>query len=110
MSALWVHSGSDGVLHLAGELDLDSLETFDAAANERLNPTGDVIVDLTDLTFMDATGAQAFLRLAKRLWPRSLILRNPSREVAKVIELLEIEGRLAIQIGPEPVGEGRQTG
>jgi len=110
MSALWVRSGRGGVLYLAGELALDSIDTFDAAADERLDPVGDVIVDLTDLTFIDATGARALVMFAKRLWPRTLVLRNPSGEVGKVLDVLEIEGRLGIRIERDPFGQGRLTG
>jgi len=51
------------VLHLAGELDLSTAPTLDAAIDEVLGDgrTG-IVLDLAEVTFCDSTGMSAFIR------------------------------------------------
>lgn len=60
--------GSASVIHLDGELDLETvprLRRHLADAVERGG--GEVVIDLTDCTFMDSTGLSALLNALRRL-------------------------------------------
>jgi anti-anti-sigma factor len=93
-----VHVGSDGVLHLAGELDLATQEAFAASARERVDGQGEVVLDLSDLTFVDSTGIRAMIALARELAPRRLVLRDPAPTVASVFDIVRLEGMFGIRI------------
>jgi anti-sigma B factor antagonist len=98
MSAFRVHAGSDGVLYLAGELDLATQEAFAASARERVNGQGQIVLDLTDLTFVDSTGIRTFIALARDVAPRRLVLRHPVPAVASVLAIVGLEGMFGIHI------------
>jgi anti-anti-sigma factor len=91
MTNFRLHPGSDGVFYLAGELDVASADTLEAQIHASLNGQVDVVLDVADLTFVDSTGIRAFIRLAKRSAPRSLVLRNPKPNVERVLEIVSME-------------------
>jgi anti-anti-sigma factor len=91
VSGFRFHAGADGVCYLAGELDLlaaDALERRLASTGEGAH---DLVLDLTDVAFVDSTGIRTFLRLAKRIHPRCLVLRAPQPNVAHVLEIIRIQ-------------------
>jgi anti-sigma B factor antagonist len=90
MAEFRLHAGSDGVFYLAGELDLVAAERVEAdivAAGGH----GDLVLDVTDLSFVDSTGIRTFLRLARSITPRCLVLRHPQPNVAHVLEIVGIQ-------------------
>lgn len=77
-------SGRSG-LRLAGELDLATRQVFTTALDEVLRGTGDLHLELSELTFIDIGGVQVILQAAERLWPgRRIILHwsPPSLRIA----------------------------
>jgi anti-anti-sigma factor len=92
MTNFHLQPGSDGVFYLAGELDVASADALEATVRASLNGQADVILDVADLTFVDSTGIRAFIRLAKQSAPRRVVLRNPQRNVERVLEIVTIEG------------------
>jgi len=82
-------SGAHRTYRLSGELDLLNADQL----AERLEPDsmeqGDLILDLTDLAFIDSSGIRVLLRTADRLQGRGrLVLRSPSRQVQVVLSLV----------------------
>jgi anti-anti-sigma factor len=98
MSAFRVHVSSDGVLYLAGELDLATQEAFAASARQRIDGQGEIVLDLSDLFFIDSTGIRALIALARDLTPRRVILRDPAPEVSSVFRIVGLEGMFGIRI------------
>ena len=98
MSAFRVRAGSDGVLYLAGELDLATQEAFAASARERVDGQGEIVLDLSDLSFIDSTGIRAMIALARDLTPRRLVLRDPAPDVASVFRIVGLEGMFGIRV------------
>jgi anti-anti-sigma factor len=89
--------GDDVVLHLAGELDLAVKEELRAAlAGARLDGRP-LVLDLTDVTFLDSSGLAVLLE-ANRDRVGALCLRGVSRavrvtlEAAGVADVLTVEG------------------
>ena len=77
-------------MHVEGELDaltapLLEAELRDAAASTK----GDLVVDLTGITFMDSAGINVLVRIYKVLdvESRSLILQNASSPVRRALEI-----------------------
>ena len=79
---------SDGqtVVRLAGELDQAGSETLLAAVSEL---SGRVVIDLSDVSFLDSAGMSAFAITRKRLVEEggSLTLRSPHPHVRRVLEI-----------------------
>lgn len=82
------------VIELAGELDLATVPHFVACAE--LLPLSDVVVDVTELHFMDCRGLAAILRAAERSRQAgySLSVRGASGIVARVFLLAGLEALL----------------
>jgi anti-anti-sigma factor len=91
MDRFRLHPGNDGVIYLGGELDLLSADRVESEAFDRADGPHDLVLDLTDVSFIDSTGIRAFLRLAQRLHPRCLVLREPQPHVQHVLDIVRIE-------------------
>lgn len=78
------------VLSLAGELDIASAPLLEQAA-EGLERSGDrpLVIDLSEVTFMDSTGLRALLLVRQQAaeGDRQLFLRPGPRQVQRVFEL-----------------------
>jgi anti-sigma B factor antagonist len=88
------------VLCLAGELDMASVPEFTDAltATLRSGGTSDIMVDLAALTFLDAAGLTAFVRVhgIARRSGRTLFARNPRDEVETVLRITDVADLLQI--------------
>ena len=89
-------------LALEGELDLATtpiLEESMAAVERDEGPI--VALDLTELSFLDASGLKAILnahRRAIRRGGRGILLLNPSSDIRRLLELTAID--LTIEVMP----------
>lgn len=96
-------TSADGVvLSLSGELDLASAPLL----HERLleasqSGPGDVVCDLTDVTFMDSTGLSVLLSAQKRMQHAggAVILLNPSTPVTRIMEITAVDSYFTIRQG-----------
>jgi anti-sigma B factor antagonist len=88
---LSVEPVGDGVVKVIGELDIRTCERLEHAAGELVDRGGQVVLDLSQLTFCDSTGLAGLVRLHKRAAAAggSLVLRSP---VARVRHLLSLTG------------------
>ena len=77
--------------YLSGEFDVLALDFFEDAIMSRLDGDDPVVLDLSELTFMDSSGFYAIVHLAERLGYPSLVIRNPSPAAARVLELTRVE-------------------
>jgi anti-anti-sigma factor len=82
---------SGRTLRLRGELDMVTSGTL----AERLGPVcrtpGDVVLLIEEVTFVDSQGVRAFLQAAKDIPEGRLVLRRPTAEVRKLLEIVRIE-------------------
>jgi anti-anti-sigma factor len=98
MRGLEVRPGVRGVFHLAGEFDLVSDELFKQTLPASLDRDCDVVLDLTDLTFMDATGLRCLQWLRKQRHVRTIVLTHPSGTVRRLLELAEVNRQPGIHL------------
>jgi anti-anti-sigma factor len=98
----------DGVLRLSGELDLATVEDLLNGFRSASNDGSEVILDLSELQFIDSTGIRAFVTIAQEASPRSVVLRSPRRAVRKVIGLTRLEDAAAVRVDGAPVRPGTQ--
>jgi anti-anti-sigma factor len=90
-------------LSLAGELDMSSSLTLNAQlrkAEARRPPM--LVLDLTDLRFMDVSGLRAILDAARRAnrEGRELIVTNPVPHIVRLFELTAIDQSLELLRNP----------
>ena len=90
--------GDVRVAWLSGELDwaasprlAEALDKTTSMWRQRL------VLDLSNLDFVDAAGLGAIVRARNTIWSHSgdLTLRAPSRFAARVLEILGLEGMVA---------------
>ncbi|HEX6262600.1 MAG TPA: STAS domain-containing protein [Actinomycetota bacterium] len=81
-------------IRLAGELDISTVpeleQSLDGLADDPYDP---LVLELTDLTFIDSTGLRAILRLARSHADRGrLVLRAPTPRVLEVLTICGVLG------------------
>jgi anti-sigma B factor antagonist len=82
-------------IRLAGELDMSSAPELDQVLEAAVEHGGAVLVDLSELTFMDSTGINAFLKAALSLSGRGcLILHGEQDRVRRVLDLVRFDGSI----------------
>jgi anti-anti-sigma factor len=97
-AATW---GSDGVLYLEGEFDLEAEEAAVWALRGRPHDENDVLIDVSRLTFMDSTGIRVLKTLATGPAATRVVLRSPRRGVQQVLELVGIAKRPPTAVGED---------
>ena len=93
---------------LAGELDLAAAPQLDDAIADLGRDCVAVILDLSELTFMDSTGLQAIIRAYARLEEVDcrLLLIPGCRQVQRIFEITGTGPRLEFVNAPDPVRSG----
>jgi len=77
------------VIHVTGEVDLNTRDLLGAAAKQSFDVAKTVVVDLAQVTFMDSAGLSTLIRArneAERLG-RELQIRSATGSVARVLEV-----------------------
>jgi anti-anti-sigma factor len=84
-------NGAHAIGHLAGEIDLATIAALEAAieATEEACGDGDVVLDMSGVTFIDSSGLRVLVTANDRqdASDRRLIIRNPSVSVLRVLEI-----------------------
>lgn len=85
--------GRPRVFRLAGELDLSSVDELVHAVTPTLDDPGDVVLDLSELRFVDSTGIRTFLDFGRQLRGHGrLVLESPTGPVRRVLDLMGVAG------------------
>jgi anti-sigma B factor antagonist len=87
---------------VTGELDLATYDTAMARLAWLFESSGDVVLDLSNLTFVDSSGIRLFILLHQSLGGRGrLVLRTPTPHVAGIMEIAGLEG-LGVRLERDP--------
>ena len=111
MEVLSIEQGRS--IRLAGELDMRTGPELDLVLDEAVEQGGPILVDLSELTFMDSTGIHAFLRAAVALRGRGcLILHGERDRVRRVLDLVQAESSIpnVHRIHHDPLGPSNDSG
>jgi anti-anti-sigma factor len=93
-----LEEGSPPVLHVRGDVDLANADEFGAALREAMSADSTLVVDMGDVTFIDAAGLRVILHAAAtRNGAGALTLVNAQR-VAWLLELVGLEGTPSLEI------------
>ena len=92
-------------LSVRGELDLATAPRLAEAAESQLSQQPQsLVVDLTDTTFLDSSGARELVRIARRAAEESVALEvvcpRANRPVRLVVDLLELRAVMPIVESP----------
>jgi anti-anti-sigma factor len=91
--------GDRATVALRGELDLSGVDRARQAIEQAESGQSQLLVlDLSELDFIDSTGLEVLLRAARRAHDeeRRLIVARPSRYVRRLLELTAIDQSLDI--------------
>ena len=87
-----------GVYFVSGDLDIGSAEQFLHGMEPALDSRGEVLIDVSEVTFMDSFGLRSVALLANMVGDPGVLLRYPQDAVLRVFELLDIEAIPGIRI------------
>lgn len=93
------HNSAGATLRVGGELDIGSAPDLErAVAGQFDGQDGDFHIDMSDLTFMDSTGAQSLLHIHNSIEARGrhVVFEAPPGAVRDVLELLGLDQVLDI--------------
>jgi anti-sigma B factor antagonist len=97
------------ILALRGELDLATSDDLRRAiVRAEASGVRELVLDLSDLQFVDSSGIHLIVQFAHRLQtrgPRLSLLRGPE-PVHRVFELCRLDRELPFANGPGPGGDG----
>jgi anti-anti-sigma factor len=91
--------GDKATVALRGELDLSGVDRArDAIAEAEATGATLLVLDLSQLDFIDSTGLEVMLRAARRAHDsgRRLIVARPSRYVRRLLEMTAIDQSLDV--------------
>lgn len=87
-SPLQVETEPDGSLRLRGELDSATAGQLEKLIAEVMRPGRPVIIDMTELSFIDSSGIRVLIRAYQTTGER-VVICNPSRQARRILELLD---------------------
>ncbi|MFP5319830.1 MAG: STAS domain-containing protein [Acidimicrobiia bacterium] len=82
--------GAMDVLHVSGEVDVSTAPIVKAHMDQLIDKGAmSVVIDLSDLTFIDTSGLSVLARAASRMHGRGrrMVLRSPSQSVRRSLEI-----------------------
>ena len=92
MSKVGVSTGNP-VVALTGEIDMTTAQALSSALGPWVQAGGPVILDLSEVTFMDSTGLNVLMMAAKALGERGcIIVHGAHGAVASVLRITKLDG------------------
>lgn len=88
------------VIELAGELDFGTAPHLETILDRLLVIPDHMIVDVSQLTFIDSTGLRLLLR-ASTLVEGRIWLRGPSRQILRLIDISGLSKSFCLDEDPE---------
>ncbi|MEO5724037.1 MAG: STAS domain-containing protein [Ilumatobacteraceae bacterium] len=103
---LIVRIAADDVIVVIGEIDLAGGSILEAAVAEHESERP-VVLDLEAVAFVDSSGLRSLLGMRRRASERGtlVVLRNPSAEVLRLLEITGTGDQFSIESGSESDAE-----
>ncbi len=88
-----MNSANDFTINVNGEIDLNTVEVLEKALNEALPQKKDIIIDMTNVRFIDSTGIGLLVQTYKRLkqMGKKITILNAQENVRKVFKITCLE-------------------
>ena len=96
------------VIHVRGEIDIDTAGRLRDAIEPHLGPRQTVVLDLSDVRYMDSSCLNLLVQARGRLSGDggSLVLRNPSAAARRVLTAGRMEALLEAEAAERAEGRG----
>lgn len=97
--------GDQVTIAVAGELDMHTAPDLDDALTEVIDGGAQrVVVDMTDLAFLDSTGLSTILAGHQRISARggALALDGPSQYIIKMLDITGLDKVFEVKVSPKP--------
>lgn len=102
-----VYAEPPWLLHLSGELDLDTAPMLTEALDGPIRRGGAIGFDLADLTYMDSIGVRVIFDTVRQLGERGrVVLYGPTPIVRRLIEICGLVDLVEISDDPVSVASG----
>jgi anti-sigma B factor antagonist len=86
------------VVRIAGELDLATAPTIWAALEEALAGGDELVLDLSDVTFIDSSGLSVLVRAFQVLGSSgTLTVRSPNPQARRLFELARVDSIINVE-------------
>jgi anti-anti-sigma factor len=103
------HQDGSALIVVRGELDMATAPAFSAVLDEAIAASPNVEVNMEDVTFLDSGGLRVIALAAAGVQPEgSIIIRNPSRAVARALAVSGLDSQFNLE-GEGVFGE-RESG
>lgn len=94
--------GSPRALRVSGELDVLNAELLASRLRDLTGTPGDIVLDVSELAFVDSRGLQILIQAAQELEGQGiLILRHPQSVVANLLRVTQAQTLPGLRIEPE---------
>ena len=90
-ASLEIEEVSPQELWVAGELDRTTADRFDEAVQAVIVGSGPFVLDLSRVRFLDSSGVRSLVKLGLSMRGRTLVLRDPSHPVMRVLEMTRLD-------------------
>src|SRR3954470_2531738 len=88
-----------GTIHAVGEIDMTTAGLLSHFIEQEASSGGNVMLDLSGVSFIDSSGIAALLRgVSSTDRSSELVLLHPSRQVRRVLEISGVDGRPGLRI------------
>jgi len=96
-------TSTPAVVRASGEVDLDTAAALHRALAEALRAHREVVLDLSQVTFMDCAGLRALVAARNQAdrQGRRLVLRGVGHRVVRLLKLTGLNRRLMSQPAPD---------
>jgi anti-anti-sigma factor len=89
--------GESSVLRLAGELDLYNADEIRSGLEEAVACSrGRVVVDLSEVEFLDSTALGVLIEARSKLGPNGLVLASPQHEIRRTLQVSGLDRQLPV--------------
>lgn len=98
-----IATSSTGTIRLAGEMDLATADQLDPVIAPAVSEGGPVMLDISNLGFMDSSGLHAIMKAATSLTDRGCVVihgLDGSASIRKLFEITQIEKVRNIHVIP----------
>lgn len=92
-------AGGGTLLVLEGEVDPHTTEQLDEAVDAALASAGDLVLELSGVTFIDSAGLRSLIRAQRQVDEAggSLVLRAPRPSTRRVLEITGLTDELTVE-------------
>ena len=98
-----IAQGPAPTVYLAGEMDLDCADTLREAVAEAARGAQTVVLDFTDVKFIDSSGTGIFVRISLDMKSQGMpmVARNLSPAVRGVFDMLRVRELVGDEVFPD---------